>query len=33
MPDGVTIGDDGVEDLQARVMWGVYHADDMPDDA
>ncbi|CAK9785464.1 FAD/NAD(P)-binding domain-containing protein [Cutaneotrichosporon oleaginosum] len=33
MPDGVTVGEDGVEDLQARVMWGVYHADDLPDEA
>lgn len=31
-PDGVTKGEDGVDDLQARVMWTVFHADDMGDD-
>ncbi|BEJ11041.1 hypothetical protein CspHIS471_0104630 [Cutaneotrichosporon sp. HIS471] len=33
MPDGVTTGDDGEDDLQARLMWGTYHADDLPDHA
>ncbi|GMK59578.1 hypothetical protein CspeluHIS016_0801840 [Cutaneotrichosporon spelunceum] len=31
--DGVTTGEDGEEDLQARLMWGTYHADDLPDEA
>ncbi|BEI87773.1 uncharacterized protein CcaverHIS019_0104910 [Cutaneotrichosporon cavernicola] len=33
MPDGVTTADDGEDDLHARLMWGAYHADDLPDHA